>query len=417
MPTPSKITAILLVAVLLPSLLAAACGGAGPAPGGETTEPLRLGLLLNFTGGAPERSADRKRAFDLALKHLNQAGGVLGQPVQVVEADSTLDPERAVAEARRLVEEEGIHALVGPTTSANALPVAERVIGPAGIPTISPSSSSPLLTAADDQDFFFRTVLSDSAQGPVLAGLAEEQGIDNVGVIYVDDAWGKGLYTAFKEAWTGEIRAAAIEPGQTDSIAQLKDTASAGAQALVLMTLEPEAIAILEEALDGGFFDRFIFGDALQTPALARAIGGGRLAGMYGTGAGAAPGSASTAAWEKSYVNEYGALPEFAYVKETYDATIALALAAQAAGSLDGPAIRDRLRTVGSGPGTAVIAGPEGITQALAILREGGLVDYNGASVTMDWDDRGDLRRGHIAIWRFTEDEEIEEVRTVAVGH
>ena len=156
----------------------------------QANEPLKLGLLLNFSEGFTARAVDRKRAFDLAVKHLNAAGGVLGQPVEVAVGDSTLDPAAAVAEARRLVEDEGIHALVGPSSSANTLPVAEQVTGPAGIPTITPSASSPKLTGAADGDFLFRTVLSDSAQGPVLARVTRERGFDNVGVIYRDDAWG-----------------------------------------------------------------------------------------------------------------------------------------------------------------------------------------------------------------------------------
>ena len=103
-----------------------------------------------------------------------------------------------------------------------------------------------------------------------------------------------------------------------------------------------------------------------------------------------------------------------AYVKEAYDATVALALAAQASGRVDGAAIRNRLRAVGGAPGTVVHAGPSGIADALRILADGGEIDYEGASGSMDWDGNGDLRRGHIGIWRFTEDERIEEVRAVA---
>ena len=66
----------------------------------------------------------------------------------------------------------------------------------------------------------------------------------------------------------------------------------------------------------------------------------------------------ASAAWEAADVHEHGALPVRAYVKELYGATVALALAAQAAGVPDGAAIRDRLRAVGGGPGTVVSAGP-----------------------------------------------------------
>ena len=198
---------------------------------------------------------------------------------------------------------------------------------------------------------------------------------------------------------------------------ELRESASDSAQALVVIAPESAALTMVREAIDNGLYDSFVFGDAAKRLSLVRSLGGARLGDMYGTGPASAPANAASAAWEASYIAEYGALPVLAYVKETYDATIALALAAQAAGRLDGVAIRDRLRQVGGSPGTVVNAGPQGVAAALRILANDGEIDYEGASGSMDWDGNGDLRRGHIGIWRFTENERIEEVRAVAFGN
>ncbi len=386
------------------------------APTSEATA-LRIGFLLDLSSGSAEVYRDRQRAFELAIKHVNEGGGVFGLPVTVAVADATADPEKAVAAARRLVEVEGVHAIVGPNASASALPVAERVIGPASIPTVSFSATSPALSAVADNDFLFRTALSDISQGPVLARLARERGFDNVGLLHVDDAWGRGLAGAFEAAWNGPVKAVPVDRGETGFLAALRESASGGAQALVVIAFETAALAMVHEAIDNGLYDDFVFGDGAKRPSLVRSLGGARLGNMYGTGPASAPESAAPAAWEAAWVAEYGALPVLAYVKEAYDATIALALAAQAAGRVDGAAIRDRLRAVGSSPGIVVNAGPSGVADALRILADGGEVDYEGASGSMDWDGNGDLRRGHIGIWRFTEDERIEEVRAVAFGN
>ena len=407
MRVPRAITVRLAAATLL---MACVAGVYGEERAGT---PLKLGLLFNFSEGATARALDRKRAFDLAVKHLNAAGGVLGQPVEVAVGDSTRDPAAAVAEARRLVEETGIHALVGPNSSANTLPVAEQVTGPAGIPAITPSASSPLLTDAADRDFLFRTVLSDRAQGPVLARVTRERGVDNVGVIYRDDAWGAGLATAFADAWDGEISAVGFGRAQTTFLAELRRTAAAGAEGLVVIAFETEAVIIVREAIEHDLYRQFTFGDAARSPDVVREIGGQHLGGMYGTAGATAPDNPVAAAWDAAFVAEYGQLPAFAYVRETYDATIALALAAQAAGSTRGALIRDQLRAVGSAPGTVVSAGAEGVAAALRILAAGGAVDYEGAAVTLDWDRNGDLTRGHIGVWRFTADERIETLEAV----
>lgn len=382
----------------------------------EEPGPLRLGLLLNMTEGAPGRAVDRQRAFELAIRHLNEAGGVFGRQVEFVLGNSALDPEQAVSEARRMVEDAGVHAIVGPTSSANALAVAEQVSGPLGIPTVSPSATSPSLTRVNDDDFFFRATLSDGAQGPVLARVAHEQGFDNVGVLYRNDPYGIGLFEAFRGAWKGGITAVPVVDGKDSYLPELQQSAQNGGTALVVLTFESEGTLIVEEALDSGLYSRFAFGDAIKSPDVVRAIGGGRLGGMYGTAGAASPGDPSAEAWNASYEAVYGALPAFAYVRETYDAAIALALAAQAAGSVDGTAIRDRLRAVGGGPGEPVAPDPDAIESGLDALDGGRDVDYDGA-VTLDWDDNGDLLRGHIGVWRFTSEETIEEIEVIAIGH
>ena len=192
------------------------------------------------------------------------AAACSGGPWRSPLGDTTADPEEAVAQARRLVEVEGVHAIVGPNSSANALVIAERVIGPAGVPTISFSATSPKLTAAADGGFLFRTALSDVAQGPVLAAITREQGFDNVGLLYVDDAWGQGLAGAFEAAWDGSLKAVAVERGQTTFLAELRESASEGAQALVVIAFETAALTMVREAIDNALYDRFTFGDAAK---------------------------------------------------------------------------------------------------------------------------------------------------------
>ncbi len=378
----------------------------------ESSEAMRIGLLLDFSG-APETSADRKRAFDLAIRHLNDGGGVLGRPVQGVTGDATRHPEPAVRAARHLVEQEGVHAVIGPNASAAALPVVEIVTGPAGIPTISPSATSPRLTDAEDDNFFFRTTLADTAQGPVLARVTRERGFDNVGLIFRDDPYGQGLAGIFADAWYGTLRAVPVGDDQPAYRAELRRSAGAGAQALVVVTFEDQALAIVREAIDEGIYAQFVFADAAKRVRLVREIGGAALGGMYGTAGAPTPDSAAAAEWEESFVAEHGGPPAFTYVKETYDATIAVALAAQAAGSLDGAAIRDHLREIGSPPGQVVPGTPGGVAEALRLLADGRQVDYEGVATTLDWDEHGDLREGYIGVWRFTRDEGIEEVETV----
>ena len=387
----------------------AVVAGTVAACGGEEKPPLKIGALLVNSEAETETALDRLRSFQLAIKHVNEAGGVFGQQVEIAEGD-TLNP---IEETQRLIEDEGVHAIVGPNSSAHALAVME-VAAPAGVLVISSSASSPLLTANEDRDLFFRTVLSDAAQGPALAQLTSERGFENVGVIYRDDAWGQGLVEAFRQAWTGGIMVVKAPAEPRESYLDLiEESARDRAQALVLLTFGGAAEIIIQESFDSGLYDQFLFGDALRRAGLAADVGVGRLAGMYGTVSGPSHENAPARMWDEAFRSEYGRGTEATYVKETYDAAIAIALAAEAAGDTDGAAIRDELRGIGAAPGEQVLPGPEGIARALSVIRDGGDVDYEGGSVSMDWDEYGDLRRGYIGIWRFTADGGIEDVNVI----
>ena len=81
----------------------------------------------------------------------------------------------------------------------------------------------------------------------------------------------------------------------------------------------------------------------------------------------------------------------------------------------NGAAIRDRLRAGGSGPGTVVIAGPQDVADRRHSLVQDGKIDCEGAAASPSGilgspSENGDLRRGHIGSWRFTDDERIEDI-------
>lgn len=403
-PRASSVVARALALVLLLAGLNA-CGEAAPA------EPLKLGLLTYISEGSARNAQDRQRAFHLAIAHVNQAGGVFGRPVEAVVADTKLDPETAVAEARRLIEDEGVHAIAGPSSSANSFPVAERVAGPSGVPFISPAAGTSRLTEADDNDFFFRLTLSQRAYGPALAQLTRERGFQNVGVLYRDDLWGQGLAETFAQAWEGSVKLVAVEIGQTDIAGAVRESAVGGAEALVVMLFPDEAVMAVRESLELGVYEQFVWGSALRNLDLVNAIGADALADTYGIGS-SAPGELAPA-WEASFVEAYGEPPIGSFVREVYDATIALALAAQVGNSTNGAVIRDHLRAVGSAPGESIEPGPDGVARALAALADGREIVFSGASGPLVWDANGDLRRGHLGVWRYTADGRIEDVRRI----
>lgn len=363
---------------------------------------LRIGYLADFSGALAEFGPAIQTGVDLAVKHINDAGGVNGAPIEVIVGDDQTDPTAATEEARRLIEVEGVSAIVGPLASGVAIAVAEGVAVPAGVVVITPSATSPGITTVNDDGFLFRSTTSDAAQGVVLAQLATDEGIDNIGVMYLNGAYGQGLADAFEAAFEGTVTSASFEDGQASYLAELQAAAAGGADALVAIGYPAQAQVFVREALENELFSNFLFVDGTKSQELIDAIGADALEGFKGTAPTGGPETEAFAAWEAAYVAEYGDVPELPYIREAYDAVVAIALAANAAGSNEGSAIRDNLQKVGAPEGEVFLPGPEGVAAALAAAAAGDDIDYEGAATTLNWDDAGDVTTGYIGIFQYT---------------
>ena len=117
----------------------------------------------------------------------------------IVTGDTATNPVQGVAAARALVDVEGAVAIVGALASSVTLAVAQSVTVPKQRLLISPASTSPAITVLEDDDFLFRTTVSDAAQGVVLARLAWENGYETAGIMLINNAYGEGLADQFEE--------------------------------------------------------------------------------------------------------------------------------------------------------------------------------------------------------------------------
>jgi branched-chain amino acid transport system substrate-binding protein len=140
-----------------------------------------------------------------------------------------------------------VSAIIGPAGSGEALPVVESVAGPAGMLVISPSATSPALTVANDSDFFFRTTISDGAQGVVIADLARELGYGSACVLYINNAYGQGLSDVFVDRFAatgGTVTAAVPHEQEQASYAAELATCTAGGPTTLAAISHPESAGI-----------------------------------------------------------------------------------------------------------------------------------------------------------------------------
>ena len=155
---------------------------------------LKFGLLLPKTGALAFQGPPMFAAAKLAVKEINEAGGVLGQQVLVEEGDDGTNPDIARRTVERFdrLERPGDHRRRRLGVSKAVIPR----VAQAGKVMISPSATSDELTKFDDKGLFFRTSPPDVLQAKAIADIIMRDGHTKVAIIARDDtmaaAWPRG---------------------------------------------------------------------------------------------------------------------------------------------------------------------------------------------------------------------------------
>ena len=341
---------------------------------------IKLGVILGFTGPIESLTPPMADGAELAMAEVTESGLLLDSAKVVsLRADSTcIDSGVATAAAERLVTADKVDGIVGADCSGVTGAILANVALPNGMVMISPSATSPGLSTVEDNGLFFRTSPSDARQGVVMTEVLMGLGITEVAATYTNNDYGKGLSDAFAaeyEAAGGTITInTSHEDGKADYSAEVGALASAGGQRLVVMGYADQGGAgIVRGALDAGAFDTFHFPDGMISASLEETFGT-EIDGSTGQHPGTD--SPGVARFEEMVGDAFDATSPFA--PEAYDAAALIMLAMQAANSRDPADYKGKVLDVANAPGEMIFPGE--LAKALRILRDGGEIDYVGAS-------------------------------------
>ncbi|MBQ1076131.1 ABC transporter substrate-binding protein [Micromonospora sp. C31] len=153
--------------------------------------PLIMGGLLPQSGDLALAYPPIGAGTKLAIKEINAAGGVLGEPVVWIDGDDGTNPAVAKATVASHVAQ-NVHVIIGAGASGISRAVLPDVVQ-AGKVLFAPSNTDASLTELDDNGLYFRTAPPDSLQGRALADVILRDGPQKIAIVARKDSYGEGL--------------------------------------------------------------------------------------------------------------------------------------------------------------------------------------------------------------------------------
>ncbi len=275
-----------LVTVLV--LATAGCGGGAattaptPAAGeAEAGEVYKIGFLASVTGAAATLGEPERNVALMLQEQLNASGGIVGptgvkHPVEIVIQDTQGSPDVAVTLIRKLIDDEGVVAIVGPTTSGASMavvPIAQE----SKVPLISMASSSAIVKPVAERAWIFKTAASNEHTAPLQVEYARSLGATKVANLYVNNAYGEDGAIAIREAAAAAgleiVYDDTFEEADTDITSQITKLRASGAEAVLVTAIPPAAAVFTRQFCELGVDLPLIHNHGIGMPAFVSLAG------------------------------------------------------------------------------------------------------------------------------------------------
>ena len=263
----------------------------GPAPVGAqaaevpgvSPEGVRFGQSAAFSGPAAELGRGMRLGIEAAFKEANDSGGVHGRRLELVTVDDGYEPEAAIRNTRRLIEEEGVFALVGGVgtpTSRSAVPVAAE----AGVPYIAPFTGAGFLRAEPHVINLRASYAQETEE--MVARLTGDLGVKRIAIVIQDDSFGRaglaGVRAAFAKRGM-EAVGIGVYPRNTTAVkTAIVDIAAGRPEAVIVVGAYQPVASLIAWTRHIGLDPVFMTLSFVGSNALAEELGP-RGAGVYVT--------------------------------------------------------------------------------------------------------------------------------------
>ncbi|MBK8014803.1 MAG: ABC transporter substrate-binding protein [Deltaproteobacteria bacterium] len=329
-----------------------AAAALGAPEGGDV---ILLGEVGSLTGAQATFGISTRNGIELAIRDINEKGGVRGKKLAVRVYDNQGKPEESANAMTRLIAQDKVVLILGEVASTNSLAMAPKAQA-SQVPMISPSSTNPKVTEVGD--YIFRVCFIDPFQGFVMAKFARDHLKATSAAILKDQKsdYSIGLTEVFTEQFTklgGKVVSTeAYAQGDTDFRAQLTAIRRTKPDVLYIPGYYTDVGLIARQAKQLGVKSVLLGSDGWESAKLFE-LGGTAIEGSYLSNHYAMndPSPAAKAFREK-YKAAYGATPD-SLAALGYDAAMVAADALARAKDLSGPSVRDAIAATKDFPGVA----------------------------------------------------------------
>ncbi|MFK7879471.1 ABC transporter substrate-binding protein [Roseobacter sp.] len=349
-------------------------------------DSIAVGSLTPNTGGGgpfgPNITASHKRVADA----VNASGGILGRQIRVYQENSETNPETAVRAADKLINVNGVSAILGTWSSSVTLGVMPKCQA-AGVVQMCTSSSSDI-PVADEKGLVFNFQPLSPIWGRAIGNLVKARGIENYGLMALNNDFTRSMMDGFIEIVGTD--ALLIEPfyynaQQSSYRSEVTQLIANNPQAVFIPSYVTDFTAVYKELFRQGYEGTVITTSLSTGTQFKDAVGNASEGIIHGF-----PVPAINSSAYKEYLGEAG-LEDTGSVQHPFgtagrDQMTTLLLAMEKAGATDGQSVAKAVWDVTTGEGKTVVYN---LADGLAALRAGEEINYSGASGSIEFDEEG----------------------------
>jgi len=362
----------------------AACGSSSTSGTSHLpTGPVTMGVLSCFSGSLASLGQAMLQGSQVAMKTINDNGGILGQQLILTHADTQCDEADGAVAVRQLLSGSNLVGIIGPETQE--ISAVSPIVTAAKIPTQFQGGST--LFDKNTDPYLWRDSPSDSQLGVAMALYAYKKGYKKADLIFYSDiaaqTFPPPITNTFTKLGGTVIKNYTIAPAQTSYLTTVQQVIADKPDVIFTQTDAPTAAVLFRnfKSLDNlaiPFVGTDVTGGDDFLKAITYQVAHDHLISIYGTSVS----GAATDEFNKQFTAQFGASQQpLANANYAYDSVISQALAIDKAKSILGPDINAAMTSVTNPPGTQCYT----YKTCLDLINAGTKINFDGASGPLDY--------------------------------